>query len=199
MKAVTVQIKKRIDHIKANIHNMQNARAAIIEDLIYLSDHKQELKATTGKTFDEIVKELTGFSRRYLNQLVSNYKYLEQYGKLELFNTIDVKAIEHVKKTNRPDLLNEPEKLTRKGKLPGDGLPILDAEIIDPTCKTDRKQGLYAPDASQEGRKRASGQGAGVQIPGEITAAIQAVLSRLPETDRGIFIDSLIDWLLNKK
>lgn len=129
MNKVAVQIESRISHIKANIHNMQNARAAIIEDLIYLSDHKKELKAVTGKTFDEIVKELTGFSRRYLNQLVSNYKYLETYGKLELFNTIDVKAIEHVKKQNRPELLDQPEKLTRPKT--GDGLPIVDAEILD--------------------------------------------------------------------
>jgi hypothetical protein len=143
-KTIVNQIENRISHIKANIHNMQNARAAIIEDLIYLSDHKKELKAVTGKTFDEIVKELTGFSRRYLNQLVSNYKYLETYGKLELFNTIDVKAIEHVKKQNRPELLDRPEKLTRPKS--GDRLPIVDAEIID---QSGHKTGDRLPKSDQ--------------------------------------------------
>lgn len=168
MTKVQTEIQTRIDRIKANYQNYHNARKTIIEDMLYLEKHGAELKKATGKTFAELKTELTGFSKRYFNQLVSNYKFLEQYGRLDLFDKIDVKAIEHVKKINKPELLDDPEKLTRRAKLPGDGLPLVDAEfIVEKSEETEKTPPSSAQDGPGDAQKAGDGP-----IPSEITGAV---------------------------
>ncbi len=153
-KAIAVQIETRINRIKGNIHNMENARSVIIEDLIYLSEHKKELKAVTGKTYNEQLQEFTTLSRRYINQLISNYQYLKKYRRLELFDIVDTKKIEYIRKVNKPELLNSHEEVTRPKT--GDGLLIRDADIIEvapslSSVKAQIKQYLKAhPKAARE-------------------------------------------------
>lgn len=134
MANIQTEIKTRIDRIKANYQNYHNARKIIIEDMIYLENHKEQIKKATGKTFEELKTELTGFSKRYFNQLVSNYKFLEKFNRLELFDKVDVKAIEHAKKQNKPELLDDQANLKRPKS--GRRSPeIIDAEIIEPPVK----------------------------------------------------------------
>lgn len=142
--AIKAEINKRIGRIKANINNLHDARTSIIEDMLYLQQHKKDIKAITGKSFDELIKDMTGHSRRYYNQLLANYKFLKKYERVDLFDKIDIKVIEHIKKTNKPALLDKAETMTRDDitvQRDGRRSPVFDADF---TIEDDDKIGRQA-------------------------------------------------------
>jgi hypothetical protein len=117
MRSIEATIRLKISDIEKNIKTFNESRKNIIEDLMYLREHQNELRAVSGKTFSEFLESVVGFSKSYFYQLTNNYQFLEEHNRVDLFDKVDTKIIENIKRVSDQKqqiaLLKKAEKLTR--------------------------------------------------------------------------------------
>ncbi len=117
IQTVEKEVVKRVDRIKNNVEIMRDSKSQIIEDLLFLKEHQDELTKKTGLTFEAFIKEVAGYSKQYFYQLTGNYEFLKSNDKTALLDTVDYKIINEIKKIDNPKLqkeyLSKAETLTR--------------------------------------------------------------------------------------
>lgn len=110
-------IQRAIGFIENNIALFNESKLEIIKNLIILKENQIDLKKETGKTFNEIIVEITGFSKSYFYQLIGNYEFLKQQKRVDLFDRVGAEVITKLKKIDDTrklkKLLNDAESLTK--------------------------------------------------------------------------------------
>jgi len=111
------EISIAISRIKSRVKDIAHTKVEIARDLSFLQENQEQLKEETGLTFKEFIEQLQGFSKSYFYQLTNNYKFLQQYNKIELLENTDTKVIELISKVEDPkpffEKLEKGESITR--------------------------------------------------------------------------------------
>jgi hypothetical protein len=140
------EVIKAIEFIKNEIINFNESKLKIIEKLAFLKNNQEKLIEETGKTFNELIVEITGFSKSYFYQLVGNYEFLDKHNRTDLIDKVDTGVITNLKKIENPQelkkLLNKANTLTRKDFAESD---MSDSDKISPEIikEDDNKQGVF--------------------------------------------------------
>jgi len=138
------EVRRAVKRIKTSVEIFNESKVEILKELLFLREHQKELELQENQTFEQFINEVVGYSKQYFYQLTGVYSFLKENDKLELFDQVDYKILNEIKRLKDPKeqikFLKKAKTLTRadidsiKGKVSraySDN--IIDAEIIPET------------------------------------------------------------------
>lgn len=112
-RTITINFNDQLKRLSVLMESRHKNTIDICNILATMQDNQKELKEQTGLTFKDVITQYTTLSKSYFYSLVGQYRFLTQYNKTELVESIDTKVLEYIEKQppeKHAELIEKAEK-----------------------------------------------------------------------------------------
>ena len=116
IKADLQKLDAIVDWVKEKKKQFNDTRERIVQNLIYVREHKKRL--LKGRTFTEYLEGEVGISKGYFYEVLRAFELAQEYKKPELFQNVDYRILADIARIDdvktRESLLKRADTLTRE-------------------------------------------------------------------------------------